>query len=201
MLNDKIDFLLVLYILILYYIILYYRYADYGYTTRWGSILRRTQNSKRRFMSLYKTRRPLFWSRPWTRRTGFLLLQNAGRRSMHEIDTKIKLLDEVLVHYDAVYGDFMEDPTAKTKTYATIVGNPPFVRTKRGNLYRLHGKCPARPRRRTRVHVPSDFKLTSSAKLLNDMMTHGTFTHIFHRTTKRCSRTRLLTLWCLDTAK
>jgi methylase of polypeptide subunit release factors len=51
---------------------------------------------------------------------------------MHEIDTKIKLLDKEIRHYaDIVYGDFMEDPTAKTKTYATIVGNPPFVRTKR----------------------------------------------------------------------
>jgi methylase of polypeptide subunit release factors len=54
---------------------------------------------------------------------------------MHEIDTKIKLLDESRHYADAVvYGDFMEDPTAKTKTYATIVGNPPFVRTKRGTI-------------------------------------------------------------------
>ena len=32
-----------------------------------------------------------------------------------------------------VYGDFMKQTI--TKTYKTIVGNPPYVRTKKGNLY------------------------------------------------------------------
>lgn len=101
---------------------------------------------------------------------------------MYEIDTKINLLDTIQKE-KVVYGDFMKQTI--TKTYKTIVGNPPYVRTKKGNLYiDFTEKC---------YHllddnggelifvVPSDFlKLTSASKLLNVMMTNGTFTHIFH---------------------
>lgn len=100
---------------------------------------------------------------------------------MYEIDTQIKLLSNVQKD-KIVYGDFMKQTL--TKTYKTIVGNPPYVRTKKGNLYiDFTEKC---------YHlladngelifiVPSDFlKLTSASKLLNLMMTNGTFTHIFH---------------------
>lgn len=51
---------------------------------------------------------------------------------MYEIDTQIKLLDKIQQD-KVVYGDFMEHPL--TKTYKTIVGNPPYIRTKKGNLY------------------------------------------------------------------
>ena len=100
---------------------------------------------------------------------------------MYEIDTQIKLLDNI-EQDKVVYGDFMTQPI--TKTYKTIVGNPPYIRTKKGNLYiDFTEKC---------YHlldtngelifiVPSDFlKLTSASKLLNIMMSNGTFTHIFH---------------------
>lgn len=103
---------------------------------------------------------------------------------MYEIDPAIRLLDTIEKDKDRiVYGDFMQQSIAKN--YQTIVGNPPYVRTKKGNLYiDFVEKC---------YHlltedggelifvVPSDFlKLTSAAKLLNEMMTNGTFTHIFH---------------------
>ena len=100
---------------------------------------------------------------------------------MYEIDTQIKLLDNI-EQDKVVYGDFMTQPI--TKTYKTIVGNPPYIRTKKGNLYiDFTEKC---------YHlldtngelifiVPSDFlKLTCASKLLNIMMSNGTFTHIFH---------------------
>lgn len=100
---------------------------------------------------------------------------------MYEIDPKIKLLDKIQKD-KVVYGDFMTQII--TKTYKTIVGNPPYIRTKKGNLYiDFVEKC---------YHlldeggelifiVPSDFfKLTSASKLLNLMMANGTFTHIFH---------------------
>lgn len=100
---------------------------------------------------------------------------------MFEIDESIPLLDEIQKG-NVVYGDFMKQEI--TKKYKTIVGNPPFVRTKKGNLYiDFTEKC---------YHlldddgelifiVPSDFmKLTSASKLLNVMMINGTFTHIFH---------------------
>lgn len=102
---------------------------------------------------------------------------------MYEIDTKITLLDEFKKDADKiVYGDFMKEPIAKH--YTTIVGNPPFVRTKQGNLYiDFTEKCYnlLEDNGELIFIVPSDFlKLTSSAKLLNDMTLNGTFTHIFH---------------------
>ena len=51
---------------------------------------------------------------------------------MYEIDNNIKLLDNIPKD-KVVYGDFMEQSI--TKTYKTIIGNPPYVRTKKGNLY------------------------------------------------------------------
>ena len=51
---------------------------------------------------------------------------------MYEIDSHIKLLDGI-EKGKVIYGDFMQQEI--TKTYKTIVGNPPFVRTKKGNLY------------------------------------------------------------------
>ena len=51
---------------------------------------------------------------------------------MFEIDTKIKLLKNI-TRENINYGDFMGKEI--TKKYKTIVGNPPYVRTKKGNLY------------------------------------------------------------------
>jgi adenine-specific DNA-methyltransferase len=100
---------------------------------------------------------------------------------MYEIDTKIKLLDKI-VKEKVVYGDFMTQTI--TKTYKTIIGNPPYVRTKKGNLYiDFIEKCYnlLEDNGELIFIVPSDFlKLTSASKILNIMMTNGTFTHIFH---------------------
>lgn len=100
---------------------------------------------------------------------------------MYEIDKKIKLLNKVKKD-KVIYGDFMTQ-TIK-KTYKTIIGNPPYVRTKKGNLYiDFTDKCYnlLDDNGELIFIVPSDFlKLTSAAKLLNIMMTNGTFTHIFH---------------------
>jgi adenine-specific DNA-methyltransferase len=100
---------------------------------------------------------------------------------MYEIDNTISLLDDITKE-DIVYGDFLKQKI--TKTYITIIGNPPYVRTKKGNLYiDFIKKC---------YHllvdygelifiVPSDFlKLTSASKLLNEMLENGSFTDIFH---------------------
>ncbi len=100
---------------------------------------------------------------------------------MYEIDKKIKLLD-ITEKEKVIYGDFMKQTI--TKTYKTIVGNPPYVRTKKGNLYiDFTEKCYnlLDDNGELIFIVPSDFlKLTSASKLLNTMMTNGTFTHIFH---------------------
>lgn len=100
---------------------------------------------------------------------------------MYEIDKKIKLLDKINKN-NVVYGDFIKQVI--TKKYKTIVGNPPYVRTKKGNLYiDFTEKCYnlLDDNGELIFIVPSDFlKLTSASKLLNTMMTNGTFTHIFH---------------------
>lgn len=100
---------------------------------------------------------------------------------MYEIDTKIKLLDKIQKN-KVIYGDFMKQTI--TKKYKTIVGNPPYVRSKKRNLYiDFTEKCYELLDDSGELIfiVPSDFlKLTSASKLLNNMMTNGTFTHIFH---------------------
>jgi len=100
---------------------------------------------------------------------------------MYEIDTKIKMLSNIQQD-KVVYGDFMKQTIPST--YKTIIGNPPFVRTTKGNLYiDFTEKCYnlLEDNGELIFIVPSDFlKLTCASKLLNVMMTNGTFTHIFH---------------------
>jgi adenine-specific DNA-methyltransferase len=100
---------------------------------------------------------------------------------MYEIDTKIKLLDKIQKD-KVIYGDFMTNEI--TKKYKTIVGNPPYIRTKKGNLYiDFTEKCYnlLEDNGELIFIVPSDFlKLTRASNLLNDMMVNGSFTHIFH---------------------
>ena len=100
---------------------------------------------------------------------------------MYEIDTNIVLLEKIQKD-KVIYGDFMQQTIEKT--YTTIVGNPPYVRTKKGNLYiDFTEKCYNLLDINGELIfiVPSDFlKLTSASKLLNEMMTTGTFTHIYH---------------------
>lgn len=100
---------------------------------------------------------------------------------MYEIDPSIQLYSSIPKD-QVIYGDFLTQKIHKK--YKTIVGNPPYVRTSKGNLYidftlkcfqllDNHGELI--------FIVPSDlFKLTCAAKLLTEMMNEGTFTHIFH---------------------
>ena len=100
---------------------------------------------------------------------------------MFEIDDSISLLENIQKER-VIYGDFMEQTI--TKNYKTIIGNPPYVKTKKGNLYiDFTEKCYHLLEEDGELIfiVPSDFlKLTSASKLLNEMMNNGTFTHIFH---------------------
>lgn len=100
---------------------------------------------------------------------------------MYEIDNTIKLLDKIQVN-NVNYCDFLKQEIVKK--YKTIIGNPPYIRTKKGNLYidfiekcynllDINGELI--------FIVPSDFlKLTSASNLIDKMMNNGTFTHIFH---------------------
>jgi adenine-specific DNA-methyltransferase len=100
---------------------------------------------------------------------------------MYEIDENIKLLDNIN-RTDVVYGDFLKQKI--DKKYKTIIGNPPYVKTNKGNLYiQFIGKCLDLLEENGEMIfiIPSDFlKLTSSSKLLKTMMEMGTFTDIYH---------------------
>jgi adenine-specific DNA-methyltransferase len=100
---------------------------------------------------------------------------------MYEIDTKIKLLENIDKN-NIIYGDFMNQKI--TKTYKTIIGNPPYIKTKKRNLYiDFIEKCYnlLDDDGELIFIIPSDFfKLTSASKLLNTMMINGSFTHIYH---------------------
>lgn len=102
---------------------------------------------------------------------------------MYEIDKSIKLLDYIIEDCDKLnYCDFLKKPI--NKLYKTIIGNPPFVKNKKCNLYlEFTNKCfnLLEDNGELIFIVPSDFfKLTSASKLLNNMINNGSFTHIFH---------------------
>lgn len=101
---------------------------------------------------------------------------------MYEIDNTIKLLEFDISNHNVKYCNFIDEII--TKKYKTIIGNPPYIRTKKGNLYiDFIEKCYNLLDSGGELIfiVPYDFlKLTSAGKLLNHMMSNGTFTHIFH---------------------
>ena len=99
---------------------------------------------------------------------------------MYEIDNKIKTLDDI--PQNIIYVDFMKQNIKKK--YKTIIGNPPYVKTKKGNLYiDFIDKCYNLLENNGELIfiIPSDFfKLTSASKLLDIMIMEGSFTHIYH---------------------
>ena len=90
---------------------------------------------------------------------------------MYEIDETIELLDTIDKN-KIIYGDFLKQSIIKT--YKTIIGNPPYIRTKKGNIYiDFIEKCYNLLDKNGELIfiVPSDFfKLTSASKLLNIMI-------------------------------
>lgn len=102
---------------------------------------------------------------------------------MYEIDKNLSILQSLNNYSNKIiYGDFLK--LNINKFYKTIIGNPPYIRTKNGNLYiDFIKKCfnLLEDKGELIFIVPSDFfKLTSSSKLIELMMKDGTFTHIFH---------------------
>ncbi len=100
---------------------------------------------------------------------------------MCEKDINIKLLNSINKD-DVIYNDFLIQNFAYN--YDTIIGNPPYIRTKKGNLYiDFIEKCfnLLNDNGELIFIVPTDFfKLTSSGTLLNKMIEYGNFTHVFH---------------------
>ena len=112
----------------------------------------------------------------------YILRQNPQIQfDMYEIDNTIPVLENI-PRENIVYTDFLK--AFITGTYKTIVGNPPYIRTKKSNTYiEFVEKCYSllEPEGEMIFIVPSDFfKLTSSSKILDKMMLYGSFTHIYH---------------------
>jgi adenine-specific DNA-methyltransferase len=100
---------------------------------------------------------------------------------MYEIDNTIELLNGI-EKCDVIYGDFLEQDIKKR--YKTIIGNPPYVKTKNGNLHiDFTDKCYELLYNNGELIfiVPSGFlRMTSCVKLIQKMMSNGSFTDIFH---------------------
>lgn len=112
----------------------------------------------------------------------YTLLQNPDIIfDMYEIDETIEMLGCV-DRNKVIFGDFLSQKIS-TK-YKTIIGNPPYIKTKTGNRYiDFIERCfnLLDPDGELIFIVPSDFlKLTSSVSLLNQMLQVGSFTDIFH---------------------
>jgi adenine-specific DNA-methyltransferase len=105
---------------------------------------------------------------------------------MYEIDKDIPVLSSIDKE-KINYCDFLEQNISKR--YKTIIGNPPYVKSRGKNLYvRFIEKCYDLLSYNGELIfiVPSAvFGLTSSAKLLNEMMENGTVTHIYHPNNER----------------
>ncbi len=102
---------------------------------------------------------------------------------LYEIDKSIIILDSLESFKEKIiYDDFIKQVI--TKRYKTIIGNPPYVKKTKGNLFlEFIEKCYSLLEENGELIfiVPSDFlKMTSSSKLLNLMISNGKFTHIFH---------------------
>lgn len=100
---------------------------------------------------------------------------------MYEIDDTIDTLNSIDKKH-VIYGDFLTQNISNT--YDTIIGNPPYVKTRGLNLYlQFIDACYELLNVGGELIfiVPSDFiKLTSSRNIIDKMMSHGTFTHIIH---------------------
>ena len=94
---------------------------------------------------------------------------------IYEIDETIQLLDGI---EGVIYGNFLEKQI--DKKYKTIIGNPPYVKSRKGNLYlEFIDKCFGLLEEGGELIfiVPSDFiKITGSSPLIRRMMSVGHFT-------------------------
>ena len=95
-----------------------------------------------------------------------------------EIDPTVKPIITFNSHQQVVYGDFTKQRI--TQKYRTIIGNPPFVKQRTGNLYiKFIELCYnyLTDDGELIFIVPSDFlKLTRASAIIGTMTQHGSFT-------------------------
>jgi adenine-specific DNA-methyltransferase len=98
----------------------------------------------------------------------------------YELDSAIPPIVQFNSSQSVSYADFITTPISAT--YRTIIGNPPYVKHRAGNLYiQFIEKCVGllAPGGELVFIVPSDFlKQTRSAAILTRMMQEGCFTDV-----------------------
>lgn len=99
----------------------------------------------------------------------------------YEIDATVKPIVTFTDAQRIIYGDFTKQVVATP--IQTIIGNPPYVKTSKGNLYITFiekcVKCLSDTGEMIMI-VPSDFmKATRAATLLQEMCDAGSFTHFY----------------------
>jgi len=96
----------------------------------------------------------------------------------YELDTSVTPVISFNQYQTPIYGDFTKQKI--TTKFKTIIGNPPFVKQKTGNLYiKFIELCYNNLDNDGELIfiVPSDFiKLTSASSLINKMTENGSFT-------------------------
>jgi adenine-specific DNA-methyltransferase len=96
----------------------------------------------------------------------------------YELDTSVTPVITFNPYQTLIYGDFTQQKI--TTKFKTIIGNPPFVKQKTGNLYiKFIELCYNYLDNDGELIfiVPSDFiKLTSASSLINKMTENGSFT-------------------------
>lgn len=113
---------------------------------------------------------------------GHLLKMFMNRKiTCYEIDKTIKPIVKFSNNHTVEYTDFL---TAYIdEKFGTIIGNPPYVKSRSGNLYiRFIEKCFELLADHGEIVfiVPSDFiKLTHAKKIIQKMCKVGTFTHFY----------------------
>jgi adenine-specific DNA-methyltransferase len=113
--------------------------------------------------------------------TKFLQLNKKYPMDCYELDKTIKPVVKFNKNQTIKYGDFTKEKI--TKKYKTIIGNPPYVKQKTGNLYlKFIELCFNLLDKEGELIfiVPSDFiKLTKASKLIKKMIECGSFTHFY----------------------
>jgi adenine-specific DNA-methyltransferase len=100
---------------------------------------------------------------------------------MIEIDSSLDHL-ECIQRKDVIYTNFLHYD--EKEKYTTIIGNPPYVKKKGGNMYiQFIDKCIdlLKDNGELIFIIPSNFfKMTSSSKTIKKMMKHGYISDIYH---------------------
>jgi adenine-specific DNA-methyltransferase len=113
---------------------------------------------------------------------GHLIINYPNKKTRFDCYELDENIDFLIKKKDIKFGDFLKQKIKKK--YLTIIGNPPYVKTNKGNLYiDFIDKCVdlLKPNGELIFIIPSDFlKLTSATKTINKILEQGNFTHIYH---------------------